>query len=330
MDIFTHFILGMLLAGRFLGAWGTSFVLYAGVMSVLVDFDFVFTWPARKLRPAWDTPALAHKGASHSLVLAVPVTAATGGLYSVFFGGSFALAWGVGYLFYALHLGLDALAASKVPLLYPLSGKRFRFFVDRAINPLLASVSGGLLFVFLLAYFLAPALYNYTTAHVLLAAYATYFSFRVAVKLAVSSRLSPGQSFVPGVSPLGYLVHEEVRSGDATTYRLVGKDLLHPGRGVVHLESVVRDGSSGWRALRSAVSAAASYPFFHKWDALVPVVLADRVGDQCLVRLFFGEGFAAGRCYAIEVAVDPRSGEVLSSREVWGAPIPSREVGDGN
>ncbi|MFX1442830.1 MAG: metal-dependent hydrolase, partial [Promethearchaeota archaeon] len=135
-----------------MSSFSNEFVIFAGLMAVLADFD-VFLHSFKIVRKS---KLLAHKGISHSYFAALIISAPAAGIFSLITGNSFLLAWMIGFIFYSLHVTLDALAASKIPLFYPISQKRFRFFIDRAINPILAIISGIILLFYLIIYFVSP------------------------------------------------------------------------------------------------------------------------------------------------------------------------------
>ncbi len=151
MDYFTHNLIGFLLSFFTLKSLGLPFIIFGGIMAILPDLD-VFLEPIKIFR---NSKLLSHKGISHSFFGAFIISAITGGIFSIITGELYIISWIIGFSFYSLHVILDFLVASKIPLLFPFSKRRFRFFIDRAINPFLAIISGVLSIFSLISYLIS-------------------------------------------------------------------------------------------------------------------------------------------------------------------------------
>ncbi|MEJ2252737.1 MAG: metal-dependent hydrolase, partial [Candidatus Lokiarchaeota archaeon] len=90
-------------------------VFYAIFMGALPDLD-VFLNPLNKI---YKSEAFSHKGGSHSFTAALLVSFLFGFSISIIFKLSLILYWIIGLLFYSLHIILDTLASSRVPIFYP-------------------------------------------------------------------------------------------------------------------------------------------------------------------------------------------------------------------
>ena len=115
MDIFSHFLIAMLLSVYFMSSFSQELIIFAGLMAVLADFD-VFLHFFKIVRKS---KLLSHKGISHSFFAALVISSMAAGIFSLITGENFLIAWMIGFLFYSLHVILDGLAASKIPLFYP-------------------------------------------------------------------------------------------------------------------------------------------------------------------------------------------------------------------
>lgn len=344
MDIFSHFLLAMLVAGFTLEPVGANyvyFVFFAGIMSIVVDFDMIFLKPLQRHPRFRDSLLARHKGASHSFVAGAGLSALGALVFTLVFHERFLLAWGVGFAFFCLHLGFDALTASRVPLLYPFTARRVRFMLDRAINYPLALASGLILLGFLVAFFVAPdAAFQARVGVVLLAAYTTYFGLRLGARVGVGRRLASSQVFVPGVSPGHYYIWErhdapggaetvdaaagtapgtEAGAGD-TTFTLDKGRLFTARRDrVVHVHVPAASARARW--LAAALARCKMYPYFVKWDAYFPAFppapREEAGGAETRVTgiLFLAESYWAHRAYGLRLEVAVASGRILQEAD---------------
>ena len=297
MDFFSHFLIGILISIFTLNKLSFSIVLYAGVMSVLADFDVILE-PLQLIKKS---NLFAHKGISHSFFSAAIVTAITGSIFSIITGEQFFLAWLIGFLFYSIHNILDFLTASKIPILYPISKKRYRFFIDRAINIFLATISGSIILFYFIIFFLWPELYFSNLVNYFLGFYVVYFTYRILTKIWVQFRLPKNMQYIPGIFPFTYLVYENKKSEENISFKLIKKFQFRSKNSKL-IESEIKMFSNEMKLFEKTVLVSKKYSFFSKWEFIIPVIKKDE--KNVIVILFLSESFTSGRVYSLKVVFD--------------------------
>jgi len=297
MDFFSHFLIGILISIFTLNKLSFSIVLYAGVMSVLADFDIILE-PLQLIKKS---NLLAHKGISHSFFYAAIITAITGSIFSIITGEQFFLAWLIGFLFYSIHNILDFLTASKIPILYPLSKKRYRFFIDRAINIFLATISGSIILFYFIIFFLWPELYFSNLVNYFLGFYIVYFTYRILTKIWVQFRLPKNMYYIPGILPFTYLVYENQKLEEIISFKLIKKFQFRSKNSKL-IESEITLFSNEMKLFERAILSSKKYPFFSKWEFIVPVIEKDE--KNIIVILFLAESFISSRMYSLKIVFD--------------------------
>jgi membrane-bound metal-dependent hydrolase YbcI (DUF457 family) len=308
MDIFSHFLLGIIISVFTLNKLSFSIVVYAAVMSVLADFDIVLA-PLQLLKKSI---LLAHKGISHSFLYAAIFTAFTGSIFSIITGEPFFLAWLIGFLFYNLHNLLDFLAASKIPLFYPFSKKRYRFFIDRAINLFLAMISGSFFLFYFIIFFLWPELFFSNLVYLVSGFYVIYFSYRIITKIWVQFRLPKHQSYIPGILPFTYLIYEKKKSEEKISYKLIKKCQFRSKNSIL-IESEINVFSNEMKLYERAIELSKKYPFFSKWEFIIPIIKKNE--KTLTLILYLAESYARGRMYSLKIECDLVQNEVISEGE---------------
>ncbi|MFX0070910.1 MAG: metal-dependent hydrolase [Candidatus Hermodarchaeota archaeon] len=311
MDIFSHFLIGVLISVVFLNALGEEFAIYAGIMAVLADFDFFLEFFKSSRR----SHLMSHKGASHSYFTGLIVSLITGGIFTLMTGFSnldfnletFLLAWLVGFLFYSLHVTLDALAASKIPLLYPFSKKRFRIFIDRAINPILALISGSILMFYLITYLFFREVFYSEIFYLFIAFYFIYLAYRLLTKIWLKLRLPKNNHYIPGFFPFSYFIYENNTNETTSTFTLFKKIQFLPRTKKI-IETEIRAESEEIEYFMRAKTLSKNYPFFSKWENIIPIITKN--DTKIFLILFLAESFASGNAYSLQVVFNRRSKEI--------------------
>lgn len=311
MDFFSHFLFGIFISATVLKSLRVEFVIYSGFMAVMADFDIILE-PLQKIRKSL---LLSHKGASHSYITALGVSAITGGLFAIITNTSFLLAWMIGFMFYSLHVTLDFLTASKIPLFYPISKRKFRFFVDRAINPLLAMFSGSTILFYFIVYFIFPTLYfNDTMRIFFLCFYVAYLTFRIVAKATIQAQLPKNAHYIPGVFPFTCLIYENRVSDNIISFRLSKKFIFFSKPHQI-IERSIETSSREMDFYKKALSLSEKYVFFTKWEYRIPIISQD---DKHLrIILFLADSFTAGSVYFLKVIFDKRTGEVFEETDAF-------------
>ena len=314
MDIFSHFLIGILICTFAFNSLGVEFLIYVSIMAVLPDFDIFLEF----FRSTHKSKLLSHKGISHSYFAALIISAISGLIFSLITGEIFILAWIVGFLFYSLHVTLDALAASKIPLFYPFSKKRFRFFIDRAINLFLAIISSEILIFYLIAYFLSSELFYSNIVYYFMAFYLIYFGYKITTKIWVQLRLPKNQMMIPGILPFVYFIYENHNSETKISFKLT-KKFQFLSKTIKIIETNIESDSDEMEFFMKAKSLAKKYLFFSKWEAVIPIIWKNE--KEIIVLLFLAESFASGSAYSLEISFDRKSKEVIYESDGFGYVI---------
>ena len=304
MDFFTHFLMGILLSIFTLNSFNFSVVLYGVIMAVLADFDIILE-PLKRIK---DTHLLSHKGISHSYFFALIVSGLTGIVFSLITQESFLLVWIVGFFFYSLHLTLDFLTASKIPLLYPVYKKRIRFFIDRAINIVLATFSGSIILFYFVIFFLWPSLYYSPIIYPILGFYVLYFTYRIATKIILQMAFPKHTHFIPGIFPFTYLIYHNQSSDQELTFKLT-KKLQFRNKRIVLYETKIKKGSWEEEIYNQALQICRKYVFFLKWEYLLPQFTEDE--NMITLFLLLSESYFSGSFYSITIQYDKKSNRIL-------------------
>jgi len=316
MDFFSHLLIALLLSAFFLSDFSLEFGIYAGIMAIMADFD-IFLEPLQKKRKS---KMLAHKGASHSFFAAFIVSAISGAIFTLITGYSFILSWLIGFLFFSLHVIFDGLAASKIPLFYPFSKKRYRFFIDRAINPILALISGITLLFYLIIYYLSPELYYSNLYLYFLMFYSLYFTYKILSKMWVQLRLPKNHHYIPGILPFRYYIYESHNSGTTLFFSLYKKHQFSSKKYKI-IESKIEIDTEDMDFYAEAIKLSQDYMFFSKWESVIPIITKDK--NSINVLLFLAESFANGAAYCLEVIFDLISKVPVYTADGFGRILPN-------
>lgn len=311
MDFFSHFLLGILISVYFFGSYGSEYVLYAGLLAIFADFD-VFLEFFRRIRRS---NLLKHKGISHSFFTALIVSAITSIFFSLITGNDFLFSWIFGAFFYSLHVIFDGLAASKIPLFYPFTKKRYRFFIDRAINPLLATISGGILLFYLITYYLMPSVFYSNIIDYFSIFYLIYFSYRILSKIVIQTRLFKNQKYVPGILPLTYFIYENNRSNSNLSFKLFKKKQFRSKKELL-LASEIQIGSEEFEYFNKAKKISENYIFFSKWENIFPIIWKDKT--YIIILFFLAESYASGTAYSLQTIFNMATGELVHKIDGFG------------
>ncbi len=311
MDFFSHILIGVFLAVFTLDSLGEEYAILAGVMAFLPDFDIFLSF----FRSTRKSKLLSHKGVSHSYFSAFIISAISALLFSLLTGSSFFLAWLIGFLFYSLHVTLDALAASKIPLFYPISKKRYRFFIMRAINPILGLISGLILIFYLIVRSFYPELYySKVVAFYFFSFYLVFLTYKLISKLWIQLRLPKDSHYIPGILPPIYYIYENHDSG-ILSFKLSKKYQFIPKTYPIIKTEIKRD-SEEMDFFLKAKSLSENYLFFSKWEGIVPIIRKNE--NYIVVSLFLAESYASGSAYCLDIAFDKKTGDVITKSDGFG------------
>jgi membrane-bound metal-dependent hydrolase YbcI (DUF457 family) len=269
-------------------------------MAIIADFD-IFLAPLRLIKKS---NFLSHKGLSHSYFTALIFSFFTAIIFTIITNEQFTIVWLVGFLFYSLHISLDLVTASKIPIFYPLSKKRYRFFIDRAINLLLALISGLVIVFYSLIYFLLPQLFFSYLFQYFFGFYLIYFSYRLISKIWIQAKLPSNAFYIPGLFPFIYFVYEIISLESSHLFRLKKKIQFSKKNSVI-IESKLSNASEDIRFYDKAMDIAKDYVFFTKWEAKIPII--EKTDDLFIIVLILTESYFRGSAYGLKVIFNRRS-----------------------
>ncbi len=275
-------------------------------MAVLPDFD-IFLAPIQKLTGSY---YLTHRGASHSYIVSIFTSAIAGGIYSLIIGENFLTLWAFGFFFSCLHITLDLLTTSKIPILYPISKIEYRLVAERAVNPLLMLFSG---IYFLLYYYYGndpekimglvylANFYSYF--------YTSYFIYRILTKIWVQLRLPKGQNYIPGIFPFVYIIHENQAINNHYSFFIKKKyQFIQKEKEILKIQ--LNSGSKELEYYEKARTVAFEYRFFNKWEGIFPKIWEE--GNNIIVLLILAESMSRKNAYYLKIIFDKDSGEIIS------------------
>jgi membrane-bound metal-dependent hydrolase YbcI (DUF457 family) len=305
MDIFTHFIIGILACIYGLKSLPISFVIYGSIMAVITDFD-IFLAPLRLIKKS---KFLSHKGLSHSYFTALLFSFFTAILFTFITNENFLIAWIIGFLFYSLHVTLDLITASKIPIFYPFSKKRYRFFIDRAINLLLALISGLIVLSYFLMFFYLPELFFSNLYHYIFGFYLAYFSYRFISKIWVQFKLPKNSLYIPGILPFVYFIYENSSLENSNLYKFT-KKIQFSNKNSLILQSELSKGSEDIKFFEKALKISKDYVFFTKWEAVIPLI--EKNEDYYSILLLLTESYFSGSTYTLKVVFNRKTDTIKS------------------
>ncbi|MFX0018414.1 MAG: metal-dependent hydrolase [Promethearchaeota archaeon] len=300
MDIFTHFIIGILASVYGLKSLPFSLVIYASIMSVISDFD-IFLAPLRLIKKS---NFLSHKGLSHSYFTALIFSFFTAILFAFITNENFLIAWLIGFLFYSLHVTLDLITASKIPIFYPFSKKRYRFFIDRAINLFLAVISGLVVLSYFLMFFYLPEVFFSDLYHYIFGFYLVYFSYRFISKIWIQFKLPENSLYIPGILPFVYFIYENISLEKSNLYKF-SKKIQFLNKNSLILQSEISINSDDMKFYEKAIKISKDYVFFNKWEAVIPIIEKDF--DKYTILLILTESYFSGSTYSLKVVFNRKA-----------------------
>ncbi len=306
MDFFSHILFGIVTATFAIRPFNFGWVFYAGLMAGLPDFDALLT-PLNKIHKSF---YFQHRGGSHSYLTAVVVAMGFAGIFSPITGENFFVTWGIGALFYCLHLSLDALTTYRTPLFYPIRKTMYKYGFERAVNPVLMFVSLGID----LWLGLAPGTeiaFQQVVAGIAIA-YFSYLGYRIMVKLVVQHRAAPGTRFFPGTLPLVYYLYQQTTTDTTVEYRFTKHvSVIHRTVELYHQKFQVGSPEFAW--LQRAREVLPDGRFFGTWNCIIPIL--DTQGERVLVKLLYAEAYMRVAVFSVTIEFERETARVMNMRQ---------------
>jgi membrane-bound metal-dependent hydrolase YbcI (DUF457 family) len=280
-------------------------IILLWIMSYLPDFD-VLLEPFQKIRKMY---YMSHKAASHSYVIGLVFTCVISLIISLVRSSPFLEIWLGGFIGYSIHITLDFFTASKIPILYPLTKKEFRFIADRAINPYLAIFSGINIIIIIVFYFTLPyfRVFMVLTA-IYWSVYLIYFGLRALLRIVIQIKF-PKCQYIPGFLPISYLVFENKTSKEEISFTLTGHSIFSSLEKVL-LKNKISKNSLEILIYEKALELSREYRFFHKWSALIPFFHED---DEIInVVLILTESYSRMSSHYLSIIFDKETKQIIS------------------
>ncbi len=308
MDNFTHLLMGTLACFPLLGKISPLAIILLWIMSVFPDLD-VFLEPLQKIRKMY---FLSHKAGSHSYVVGLLLTGLISLIISIVNSVAFFEIWIASFVGYSIHISLDFLVASKVPIFYPFSKKEFRILADRTINPILALFSGINLITLLVSYYINPSysfLINLSSFYLYI--YLILFVFRIFVRILVQIRSPKGSHYIPGFLPIFYLVYENEEFENLITFKLYKRSIFSKKKKEL-LSKLISKKSQEMFYFEKAIEVSRDYRFFHKWNAIFPFFKESE--DLINVILILAESYSRMSSHFLSVVFNKETNQILSKK----------------
>jgi membrane-bound metal-dependent hydrolase YbcI (DUF457 family) len=312
MDIFTHQFMGILVGLFTLRIFCPEAIILLWIMTFLPDFD-VFLEPLRRIKKSY---FLSHKAASHSYIIGLVFTGVVSLLVSLIRSVMFLEVWLATFIGYSIHVSLDFLTASKVPIFYPITKREYRFTVDRTINPLLILFSGINISILIISFFTYPYYHFFMAlANYYLYAYLIYFGVRIFLRIIVQLVLPKSSHYIPNFIPGFYYIYENNSTIDKLNFKVSKSSIFTLRKKTIFTNSITMN-SSNMKYFDIAKELGQEFRFFHKWDFIIPFFR--ETTEKINVILIMCEALSKKNSYFLSVIIDKKSKKVISKEEGFG------------
>ena len=319
MDSFTHFLIGLLISAFTLNQFGFAMVLYMAILAIAPDFDVIF----ESFKFIRKNKNLAHKGISHSYVFAIGITAITGAIFSLFTQIPFLYVWPLGFLFYSLHITLDFLAASKTPIFYPISKKKYRFFIDRAINFNMLLISISIMLSYLIIFFVWPTFNLVVYSYFVSGFYIVYFLWRIIMKVYFKVKLPSSHRFIPGITPFTYYIYSTKTKNDEKHFKLIKKSIFASSSKIL-IDTTLKLNSIQAIFYEKSLLLAEEYSFFSKWEDRIPFIT--EFDNTINVTILLAESYYRNSGYGLRVNFNKTTNEIINQSEGFNLHIKNNTI----
>lgn len=281
MDIFTHLVFGSLIYLLVLKEVTLEYLLIAAFFSILPDLD-VFLAPLKRILKS---NYLEHRGGSHSYIVGIILSFVIGLIISYLTHLPFYLVWIIGSLFYGLHVSMDLLTTTKIPILYPLSKREFSFYIEKAgsmftfINSIIFLLLPMVLFRIFRGMLFFQFYINFYTYFFII-----YYLYRIISKIYISTTLEKSQKYFPGILPFHYRLYNYKISGNEIVSSIEKKSHLSKKTDIIQMNFTLTDQEK--LCLEEAKELIKKHYYFAKWTLFPIFVRSDGIFS---VKFFFLE-----------------------------------------
>jgi membrane-bound metal-dependent hydrolase YbcI (DUF457 family) len=312
MDLFTHFLVGMVIYTSVFGQITTDLLYLAAIFAIMPDFD---TFITRPLQRWFKSKYLEHRGGSHSYVVGIIVSFLVNLVYAPVSGNNFWLGWLIGSLFYGLHVSMDLLTTTKIPFLFPLSKIEPSFYAEKA---------GSLFTMILSVVFLAiliplrragseESFRSVSSGATIF--FAVYYLYRILLKYIVSRNFNENQMYLPGILPIYYLIYESEISEklNLVHVNLIKKSIFGRSWDVFSFDANLTPAE--FLLYQQALSLCNRDYYRNKWTK-IPVI--SRENSHLSVRFYFLETAMNGRTMSLSYVYDYEGGKFEETAQNYG------------
>jgi len=312
MDPFTHLMVGRLLFSLFFENLDREFLYFALIFTVLPDFDIIIA-PLKKILK-WDY--LEHRGGSHSFIIGIILSLIGSYIFSSITLQSFYFTYFLGISFYSLHIFLDLLNTTKIPIFYPLSKREKSYYVEKA-GSMFTMFFSVLFFIilFLVNQYGEPDSLQ-TIRIVMIIIFLVYYIFRIVVKLIVQKRKSINQKYFPGFFPHQYYLFESNYSNDQIQLNLKRKNIFTKN---MHLVSKTFDLSPEEMKFFTKAISLCDSNYYRNKTTKFPIIL--KKNDKFSVRLYVLETIMNSKSMYLQYDFDPKTGILIDENQSYGTLI---------
>ncbi len=314
MDFFSHILFGVLAATLGIRPFNFGWVFYAGLMAGLPDFDALLA-PLNKIHKSF---YFQHRGGSHSVLTAVVVAMLFATMIVPFTGENFFVTWGIGTVFYSLHLGLDTLTTYRTPLFYPIRKTMYKYGFERAVNPVLMFVSLGI-DLFLIYTPLTESTFQQVVTGIAVV-YFVYLAHRIVLKFVIQRGTMLGTRIFPGTLPLVYYRYQRTTSDTTAEYWFTKHVAIFNKTWELYHQRF-QAGSPEYAWWQRAREIYPDGRFFGAWDSSIPVI--DIQEKQVRVTLLYAEAYMKVAVFSVVIEFERETARVLNVRQGFGRLKPS-------
>ena len=301
MDLFTHFMMGISLFMVFFGGLAEELLFIAAIFACLPDCDSLIVRPFQRW---FSSPYLEHRGGSHSFFIGIGVSGIINLILIPFTSESFLIRWAIGSIFYGLHLALDLLTTTKIPVLYPLSRKEPSLYIEKA-GSLFTGVISMILLSFLIPLYLNSQNETFQLiSQVSFYSFLVYYGFRGAVKISAKRNMSSTEKYFPGVFPFYYYIYNYDISREIINLQFEKRSIFGNQQSIFNYQK--KHSSNDYTRINEALDVCNQDYYSNKWTK-IPILHEEKENELKMevVTVFFLEPYMAKRTTGLDLIYNP-------------------------
>ncbi len=312
MDPFTHLMVGRLLFSLFFENMDRDFLYFALIFTVLPDFD-IFIAPFKKILN-WNY--LEHRGGSHSFITSIILSLIGSYIFTLITPQLFLRAFFLGIYFYSLHIVLDLLNTTRIPIFYPLSKREKSYYVEKAGS--MFTMFFSVVFFIILFLFDRYGASNSSQIFrtIMNILFLVYYLFRIAVKLIVQKRKLINQKYFPGFFPHQYYLFESEFSNHQIQLNLKRKNIFTKN---MHLISKTFDLSPEEMEIFGKAISICDSNYYRNKTTKFPIIIKEN--DKFSIRLYVLETIMNSKSMYLQYDFDPKTGILIDENQSYGLII---------